>query len=157
MLTPKWQNVTVAKVVAKPIGLWNLVREYVPGIRLLRVQVVNLNDKEQVVSTTWSPTTGTDVTPDGLPIAPARTGLLLGNALYGALIAKIGGSSADLPDSTSPAISYTAKKVFPVGSFSIISVGATEGGPLFLTMNDSPDGFENHSGDLWVQIDEFPM
>jgi hypothetical protein len=157
MLTPTWQHVTLAKVDAKPPGIWNVIREYVPGARLLRLQVVSVDDKKQAVPTTWSPTPGKDITADGITITPARTGLLLNSALYGALIAKVGGSSAEVPDSMSAAGPYGGKKVVAVGSFCVVSIASTEGGPLFLTMNDSPDSFDSHSGPLWVQIDEFPM
>jgi hypothetical protein len=44
--------------------------------------------------------------------------------------------------------------VFAVGSYCLISIGATEGGPLFLTMNDSPEAFAHHSGALYVLVEQ---
>jgi hypothetical protein len=41
-----------------------------------------------------------------------------------------------------------------VGSHCVISLGATKGGPLFVTMNDTPEGFANHSGALVVLVEE---
>jgi hypothetical protein len=77
--------------------------------------------------------------------------------MYGALVGKIGGSSADLPDSSSPGAAYGNKRVFPVGSHCVVLLGSAEGGPLFLTMNDSPEGFAHHSGVLHVRVEEHPI
>jgi len=79
---------------------------------------------------------------------------LCGGALYGALIGKIGGSSADVPDNSQQASPYGSRRAFAVGSHCVISLGATKGGPLFVTMNDTPEGFANHSGALVVLVEE---
>lgn len=82
--------------------------------------------------------------------------LLLPTALRGALIGKVGGSTAELPDSSPAASSSTSsgRKVFVCGSHAIFELSGTDYGPLFLTMNDSPELFCEHSGELWVRIDE---
>jgi hypothetical protein len=145
------------KVEAKPVGIWNVALEYVPGSRLLRLTVVADDGTGNQVPTIWSPITGKDSGSDGITSTPAKSGLLLNSALYGALIAKLGGSSGDVPDSTSALGPYGSKKVFCVGSFCVVSLSNTEAGPLFLTMNDSPDGFDQHNGSLFVKIEEFPL
>lgn len=72
---------------------------------------------------------------------------LQGNTGRGALIGKIGGGTAD-----------RTGYIFPVGHFTIIEIpeNAIANGPtrgaLFLTMNDEPSRFREHTGDLLVSI-----
>ena len=74
-------------------------------------------------------------------------------------LAKIGGSTADVPDSTAGSSGpYPGKKVFAVGSDCIVALpAAADGGPLFFTMNDKPSDFEQHTGELFVTIEHFPL
>lgn len=150
-MQPVWNKTKLAKVDAKPVGFWNLVIDYFPGSHLLRLQVVSKDEKDHDVPILWSPIHGMDCAADGSTIP--KSGLLYNGAMYGALIAKIGGSSADLPDSSSTGGPYGSKKVFAVGSCCVVAIGDTEGGPLFLTMNDSFDGFPHHSGALHILIE----
>jgi hypothetical protein len=62
----------------------------------------------------------------GLPIPDAR--LMLPNAPVGALIGKIGGSTADQKDGT----------LFSIGSFSIFAVPEKAGGPVYFGLNAIP-------------------
>lgn len=103
------------------------------------------------------PNSGTECGADGITITPQKSGFLSNGAMYGALIAKLGGSSADVPDSSSATVPYRNKRVFAVGSYCVVLIGSTESGPLFLKMNDSPDGFAHHSGALYVLIEECLM
>lgn len=141
-------------VEAKPTGLWNLVTNYVTGSRLLRFRWLPQDAQGNPLPDKWNPGTNVLCGADGTWITPAKTGLLSGGALYGALIGKIGGSSADVPDTSQPAAPYGSRRVFAVGSHCVISLGSTEGGPLYLTMNDAPEGFASHSGALTVLIEE---
>jgi hypothetical protein len=151
---PFWSTLKLAKIAANPIGLWSLALEYVSGSQLLRFTVSSLDDQQRPAPTVWSPISGTDCGADGIRNTPPKSGFLSTSAAYGALIGKIGGSSADLPDSSSGAAPYGNKRVFAVGSYCLISIGATEGGPLFLTMNDSPEAFAHHSGALYVLVEQ---
>jgi hypothetical protein len=63
------------------------------------------------------------------------------------LLAKIGGSTAGTSDG----------KVFLVGSFSVFEIDSATKGPLFLTINDDPAGFENNAGALLVDISICPV
>jgi hypothetical protein len=153
-MEPSWKKLKEFVVDARPSGFWNLVADYVPGSRLLRFQCLTQDAAGNAVSDKWSPNTSVSCGAEGAWITPAKSGLLSGGALYGALIGKIGGSSADVPDASSPASPYAGKKVFAVGGHCVISLGAAEGGPLFLTMNDTPEGFANHSGVLVVFVEE---
>jgi len=151
-----WQKLEVVRVAARPIGLWNLAFEYVPGSRLLRFTVVAADASGPALPCLWSPSDGTECGADGIFPTPLKIGLLYTGAQYASLIGKLGGSSADIPDTNSVAGPYPNKKVFAVGSYCVISVSSSEGGPLFLTMNDSPDGFKGHMGDLLVSIEQYP-
>jgi hypothetical protein len=149
-----WRKVTVAKIDSGP-GIWCLAEEYIPGSRLLRFKVSNLDAAGVSVPTLWKPLPDTDCEADGAFSAPSKTGLLCTAAMYGALIGKLGGSSADMPDASSPLTPYGSKRVFAVGSLCIISLNNTDGGPLYLAMNDTPGSSSVHSGALHVQIDEY--
>jgi len=59
----------------------------------------------------------------------------------GALIGKIGGSAAD-KDVT----------VFTVGEFCVHKIEDQTAGPLFLTINDTWNGFEDNAGELTVIV-----
>jgi hypothetical protein len=154
IMEPSWKTLKVFTVEARPNGLWNLVTDYVTGSRLLRFRCLTQDAQGNALPDKWNPGTNVLSGADGAWITPARTGLLSGGALYGALIGKIGGSSADVPDNSQQASPYGSRRVFAVGSHCVISLGATEGGPLFLTMNDTPEGFANHSGALVVLVEE---
>lgn len=154
-MEPSWKVVKAVRVEAKPTGYWNLVIGYLPGSRLLRFSLLARDEHGHPLSTAWNPAPTVSCGADGTNVTPAKSGLLSGGASYGALIGKIGGSSADIPDTSQPTTPYGGKRVFAVGSQCVISLGATEGGPLFLTMNDNPEGFSNHSGALHVQIEEY--
>ena len=153
MTPPNWQRFDIVTVQAQPVGLWNLACDYVPGSRLLRFKVLALDAQGNILPTIWTPAKGTDCGPDGVTTAPAKTGMLYAGAQYGALIGKLGGSSADIPDSSSATGPYVNRKVFAIGSCCVISVSNSEGGPLFLTMNDSADGFAGHLGKLCVSVE----
>ncbi|HYM75664.1 MAG TPA: hypothetical protein VE377_06765 [Candidatus Dormibacteraeota bacterium] len=151
----KWTPLKRVRIEARPTGLWSVVTDYVPGSRLLRFSLLDKDPQNQPVPLSWNPAEGVRCGADGIGIAPGKSGLLTGGALYGALIAKIGGSSADIPDASQPTSPYGSKRVFGVGSHCVISLASTEGGPLFLTMNDNPEGFVNHAGALHVLIEEY--
>lgn len=123
------------------------------GPCLLRLRVVEQDAGGVSVPTVWRPSAAVESTANGIS-SPVRTGLLTTTALRGALIGKVGGSTADVPDLATAVAPYGAKKVFAVGSNCIVSLNAAEGGPLYLTMNDSPDSFAEHDGALYVLIEQ---
>jgi hypothetical protein len=150
------KNAGLVRVEAKPAGFWNMFIPYVSGPRLLRFTVVDKDDKGQAVPKRWHLSKNEETGADGQPAGKGTTGIMVTTAARGALVGKIGGSTADLPDSATGAnvVPFGGKKVFALGSRAVISLAAADSGPLFLTMNDSPEGFENHSGALWVLIEE---
>src|SRR5205807_2067761 len=110
-MEPLWQKLVLIKLDATVASPWGPVRDYVPGSRLLRFTVVDKDEKQAGVTTDWSPIAGTTCGPDGAALVPSKSGLLSSAALYGALIGKVGGSSADVPDSSSPISPYGTKIV----------------------------------------------
>src|SRR5688500_9205679 len=137
MTHPNWEKLTLIEIPSKPKGLWHPTGEYIAGAKLLRLTVVDKNQAGQNVATTWKPTARRECGPDGMPTPATTPGLLVATAPYGALVAKIGGGSADQPDTSPTATNaYPGRKVFAVGSYCIASVTKDESGPLFLTMND---------------------
>ena len=152
----EWVSIDLIRVPAQPQGLWTLAQEFIPGGRLLRIAVVGHDHKEHPVHRTWKPAAALQCGPDGVLGNAARTSLLCASALYGALIGKIGGATGDVPDTTVNLPPYGNKKVFAVGSELILPLAISEGGPLFLTMNDSPEGFAVHSGELFVLLQYYP-
>lgn len=155
-MDPAWQKVELIKLIATDAPLWTLVRSYVSGSRLLRFTVVDKDANKAPVATKWFPVDKTDCGPDGLATTTAKSALLSNGALYGALIGKLGGSSADIPDSSAIGSPYGTRRVFAIGSHCVISVASADAGPLFLTMNDTPSGFAGHSGALYVLLEEYP-
>lgn len=155
----QWQRLDLVQVLARPSGLWTLALEYVAGSRLLRTQIVAADANQAAVEVTWFVKPRENCGADGIVRNPAKTGLLCAGAPYGALVGKLGGSTADVPDPT-PALAatpYGSKRVFAIGSRSVINLGATDGAPLFLTMNDSPEDFHYHEGALHVLIEYYPL
>ncbi len=51
---------------------------------------------------------------------------------------------------------YSGRKVFTVGTYCVVTLASSDSGALFLTMNDAPENFKDHSGELHVLIEEAP-
>jgi hypothetical protein len=92
----------------------------------------------------WSYAIDGKSTTDGDPKAPLNPATcLFPDAPAGALIAKIGGSSAGKSDGT---------KLFVVGSYCVIELDDKTKGPLYLTMNHDPMSSLERGGSLKVTI-----
>ncbi len=152
---PNWRLVASAvKVPARPDGLWTRVLEYVTGPRKLKIVVREHQtwtvDKGKAAHSANGCLPAQDDTSPPTPLLPA--------ALRGALIGKIGGSAADNPTPVGTAaampmtVPTTVPTPFGVGSFCVLDVATDKRGALFLTMNDSPGKFEEHAGELIVDI-----
>jgi hypothetical protein len=157
MTKPFWRTIDIVRVNgAPPLGFWNLVVDWVSGPRLLRFKISNVDGAGAKVDQTWGmakdqqPCTANGMTEkDAGPPFPCK------GANPGALIAKIGGSVADLASSKlDDASPYPGRKVFPVGELCVIQISKDEGGPLFLGMNDEPKHSSEHVGELYVLIEE---
>ncbi|MGO4884027.1 MAG: hypothetical protein ACLP59_24870 [Bryobacteraceae bacterium] len=95
----------------------------------------------------WTIHSGEDCTADGDALLSRSGPLLLDNCPAGALIAKIGGGSADVkPDKTT---------IFGVGRHCVFSVTeATKTGSLYLGINDVRESMGRVQGSLEVKISE---
>jgi hypothetical protein len=134
-----WRNLdseSEVTVPAKPVsGLWTLVRTYVSGPQIIRLEADG----------TWAPTGGLPAcNADGLlqlDWALGRDALLFKKAPLGALIGKIGGSIAGADDAD----------LFLVGSVAVLTIDKAVG-PLYLTINDAPARLDDNAGALKVKI-----
>lgn len=122
-------------VFAKPDGLWTFVDLLwtAPARLLFRAE-----------SQKWFYSATSECKADGDPqslIDPGRT--VLGTGPVGALIAKIGGSTAGAKDGVT---------TFLVGAYCALETKAEWKGPLYLTINDEPKGFSNNSGQIEVTV-----
>jgi hypothetical protein len=134
-----WQELAKnVQVQAKPEGLWTPAVEYVGDKKLLKIEVRDTKAH-------WEYADGKSCGPDGDTKAQFKVGtLLLENAPVGALIGKVGGSTAGSADG----------KVFVVGRFCIIRLDDKIEGPLFLTINDTSNGFHDNRHALAVTVSE---
>lgn len=130
----QWSVVHPAgKVSAAPPGVWSLAVEYVKGPALIKIEA----------SGTWTYSPGKSCGPDGDRNALLSAAqMIVPAAPVGALVAKIGGSTAVTADGT----------VYVVGSQAYIRLADDQGGPLFLTINDDLPGFTGNDGELSVVI-----
>jgi hypothetical protein len=119
-------------VPAKPDGLWTLIHPFIDGPVLLRIEASD--DR-------WGYAPGRDAFcgADGDACAlVARTLCLHQTAAVGALIGKIGGSSAGTCDG----------QLFVVGKRCVVRID--DGGPLYMTINDTVDGMSNNVGYMGI-------
>jgi len=143
MTQPDWTKLTEVEVPAKPEGLWTLAYAFVEGPRKLRITV-----PDEAATWNWNATSACGA--DGHPGEGYTSNHLCASAPTGALIGKVGGSTAEKPE---------AARVFAVGRHCILTLKEKDkdaGGPLYLTMNDTVNGFRDHSGCIKVLIEEAP-
>lgn len=125
----------VVAVPARPMGLWTWVADYVEGPAWIEVKVSG----DQAWLFTPTESCGADGT---ISTMIDREKALVPQGLVGALVLKLGGSTADL----------AGEFVRVAGRRALIRVEKEQSGPLFLTMNDEIGGFADNSGELQVEI-----
>jgi hypothetical protein len=135
MIDPGAAPLVTVAVPARPAqsgvsGLWTPVHDFVSGPCVLSFRA----------SGVWSYSTTVTCTADGDPASLLqRARCLFADGPVGALIGKIGGSSAGVKDGT----------IFLIGRAAVVSVDAP-GGPLYLTINDESSGMDNNDGAVTV-------
>jgi hypothetical protein len=119
------------EIPARPrSGIWTPARGYLAAGTILRIEA----------SGEWRPLPNTSCGADGLRHwAYGRDRLLTKNAPIGTLIGKLGGSNAFAVDAD----------IVVIGGLCILRLEKNEG-PLYLTINDAPDGFDDNDGFLTV-------
>jgi hypothetical protein len=127
-----WTEVKKIDVPSRPAGIWTLALPWVPAGTRLRIES----------SGKWKYDDTTMCGPDGDATRP-NTGALVEQAALGAVVGKLGGSSAGLKDGTT----------FVVGSFTVYDTGQNSG-PLFLTINVPATKFPSGNEVISVTITE---
>lgn len=128
------------KVKARPDGVWSLALEWVSGPAVLKFEA---GDEEWFYAEPDASKTRAD---GHLSSLLAAKSCLLPSAPVGALIGKIGGSSAGVSDGA----------LFVVGKFCLIEIEKSKG-PVYLTINDELTGFGNNRGEISVKISSRPL
>jgi hypothetical protein len=132
----EWTHVLRVTVPAKPAGLWTVAVEYLESWQRLRITAEGSWDVGGVTSG-----------PDGSRISAIdRARCLVDKAPAGALIGKLGGSTAGMSDG----------HLFVVGSSCVLQPtdDTPKSGPLYLTINDTVEGFEDNAGSIEVCIQD---
>lgn len=153
MADPNWDLGVNVVVLAKPrYGYWTKALDYVDASKRLKfvvedtrqVPVQQQGQLDVTVPNKWNYAVEKQCTADGDPKAPINpANCLLPDAPPGALIAKIGGSTAGKGDGL---------KLFIVGSFCVFDLDDKTKGTLYLTMNADPMSSLERSGQLSVKI-----
>ena len=132
-----WRKLTVVKVPEPQATAWTPALDFLISKRLYRLQV-KLGSKWTLLDAT------TDCTADGYDNAPPRNGdPICIAAPFGALIAKVGGSTAD-----------KGGTIFGVGRYCIYRVADdANAGPLYLGANDLPAAMSKIQGQIEVEIE----
>jgi hypothetical protein len=76
-----------------------------------------------------------DCGPDGLPGLTLPSDQIMAGCRYGALIGKLGGSSAGHVTPAQPGTTLAAEEPFPIGVMCLQRIPAGMGGPLFVGFN----------------------
>jgi hypothetical protein len=138
--TPKgsemqWTQVIEIVVPARPTGVWTWAVDYVKGPARILVEAVD---------GTWTYSSGRPACgADGdLESLLSADGTILPTAPSGALLVKIGGSTAGVNDGT---VRVAGRKAY-------LEIEATVSGPVFLTINDQLGGMSDNAGELKVRV-----
>jgi len=124
-----------SRVPARPDGLWTLVARDVEGGALLRITA------SADARWSYSDTNLAICNANGDPRALiSRARCLHAEAPVGALIGKIGGSTAGAADG----------HIFIVGTQCTTTV-PDAGGPLYLTINDEAGGMDNNANEMTIK------
>ncbi len=122
-----------AVIAARRTALWTLAYDELGPVQL-KIEA----DPDEL----WSYAAAVQCGPDGdLTSLIARDRCVCAKAPVGALIGKIGGSTAGVDDG----------RVFPVGSYCVVHLADGEG-PLYLGINDEITGMANNDRALTVRI-----
>jgi hypothetical protein len=136
MIKPDWiELANDIPISAKPKDcIWQCAYSYIEGPGLLKIEATGTWKYLNTAPQPCSPNGDLESPLDG-------QNNLHGKSPLGALIGRIGGSIADR-DTTS---------VFAVGSFCVRKLDK-EAGPLFLTINDAWNGFDDNEGTLTIKL-----
>lgn len=129
MLTLKWSDIAKIDLPEQAVVVaWlTLLEELDPTVKYLRFKAAG----------EWTPMGGLSACgPDGLvgqSIPDDR--LILSDCSVGALIGRVGGSSATLKGPTTPADGGGESKPFPIGSHTVVKLPENTTGPIYFGFN----------------------
>jgi hypothetical protein len=127
-----WTKTWKTTISARGEGLWTWAVDYVKGPALLLIEADG----------TWAYAPGRECGPDGDFRALVRPNeALLPAAPIGALVMKVGGSTAGTSDGI----------VKVAGRKAIVEIGKVHG-PVFFAINDEPSGMDDNDGELTVNV-----
>lgn len=159
MPQPVWRKIISEKAIPEAQGIpWTLVMESPTPGKLMKIEVLVDLARNPPTAGTWTPqdfanacTADGDITGVALGARQSPGTPLIASAPIGALIGRIGGSTADqtLDNGTPP-----ARIGFAVGRICILSVPDKPVGALFLGVNDAATRMAGLTGSLVVNIYE---
>jgi hypothetical protein len=149
---PTWSKIAAVTVPTRAANFWTPALDYLTAGKLYKITVettADPADPAKRIDQKWGPESGKPCTADGDPIMVRKDSLMIDGCAVGALIAKVGGSAADLkPDKDKTVL-------FPVGRHCVFSVAeATKCGSLYLGMNDVQASLTKIDGRLEVSVFE---
>lgn len=133
---PTWRELKTIDVPLSAGTAWTMALEYVKAGRALRFSASGKWQPEGVTS---------PIGADGDPLAPNAGSEFLDSAPFGALIGRVGISSA-----AATSTDYT----FPIGRTAVLIVPPDKNGALFLGVNDHSTRMGKVTGPLKVTISE---
>jgi len=155
---PVWRKIVSEVAVPEPGKQWKLALDYLTAGRIMMLEVLIDPTRNPPVPGTWTPDGFSGAcSPDGdfagtLHGDRSNSGaLLVPSAPPGALIARIGGSTADQTLDTG---ATPSRIMFSVGRKCVFSVPSTPTGSLLLGVNDDPSRMALVTGQLLVNIYE---
>jgi hypothetical protein len=149
---PTWRKIATVTVPARKATIWTPALDFVTQDRLYRITVETKPDPAdpaKQVDQTWLPESGTRCTADGDPAMTRKEALTIDGCPAGALIAKVGGSSADLKPGKDSTL------LFAVGRHCVFSISdAGKCGGLYFGINDAQASMARIEGELEVTVCE---
>jgi hypothetical protein len=147
-----WRQITTVKVPEREGCAWTPVLDYLTPGKMYRLEVpmqaVAAAPAQPPQDQKWHPESAGECTADGNPTTERSDSLLIGGAAVGALLAKIGGSTADLRPEKDKTV------LFAVGRHCVFTVEATKAGTLYLGVNDTLGSLIRVRGQLEITLSE---
>jgi hypothetical protein len=136
----QWAQSVTVKVPAKPAGIWTWAVDPIQGPARVKI--------EAAPGASWIYSPGKPCGADGDLVALlAADHALYAKAPIGALLVKIGGSTAGAADGT----------IRVAGSKTYFEIPEATTAPLFLTINDELGGMGDNSGEIEVTVSIHPL
>jgi hypothetical protein len=149
---PTWNTIATVTIPTPATSFWTAALDYLTAGKLYKITVEMKQDPDDAakkIDQKWTPESGKPCTADGDPTMVRKGSLTIDGCAVGTLIAKVGGSAADLePDKAKTVL-------FPVGRHCVFSIAEpTKCGSLYLGMNDAQANLTKIDGGLEVTVFE---